>query len=479
MYDVLIIGAGITGASIAMELSKYRLKIAILEQHNDVAMETTKANSGIIHAGYDPKPNTLKARLNVRGAKLYRELAPKLGFHYQQTGSLVVGSTPEDLQIIQELYRRGVENGVEGLAILDREQLHALEPDLRPELCCALHAPTAAIISPWEACLAFAQTAVRNGAQLFLNSRVTAIRGHRVTASGKDYEAKFIINCAGVHADEIFEMTRPPEEERFVMCPVKGQYYLLDKSQGSLVHNVIFRTPGPLGKGVLVSPTVHGNLLVGPDATAGEGKQDYSVAADNLAAIKKSAMLTTDRIDFRENIRNFAGLRAKVMDRDDFYIGPSEAAPYFLNFAGIQSPGLSCGPAFGELAAQLLFRAGLTLIPKEHFEYLPLKPFLKELSPEQINEKIKEDPRYGRVICRCETVTEGEILAAIRQTIGATTLDGVKRRTNAGMGRCQGGFCGPKILEILARELGCPPEDICQDKADSYIVADRKGGEPL
>lgn len=479
MYDVLIIGAGVTGAAIAMELSKYRLKIGILEQHNDVAMETTKANSGIIHAGYDPKPNTLKAKLNVRGANLYRELAPKLGFHYQQIGSLVVGSTPEDLEIIQELYRRGLENGVEGLAVLDREQLHGLEPELRPELCCALYAPTAAIVAPWEACLAFAQTAVHNGAQLHLNSRVTAIEGHRVTASGKDYEAKFIVNCAGVHADEIFRMTRPGEAEDFSVYPVKGQYYLLDKSQGSLVHRVIFRTPGPLGKGVLVSPTVHGNLIVGPDATAGEEKQDYAVAADNLAAIKKSAMLTTDRIDFRENIRNFAGLRAKVAGREDFCIGPSRTAPYFINFAGIQSPGLSCAPAFGELAAQLLADAGLTLTPKEHFEYLPLAPFFKELTPEQINEKIKEDPQYGRVICRCETVTEGEIVAAIHQTIGATTVDGVKRRTNAGMGRCQGGFCGPKIVEILSRELGCLPEEICQDRSGSHIVMARKGGERL
>ena len=476
MYDVLIIGAGITGAAIAMELSKYRLKIGWLEQHNDVAMETTKANSGIIHAGYDPKPNTLKAKLNVRGARLYQELAPKLRFHYRQTGSLVVGSTPEDLQIIEQLYHRGVANGVEDLAILDQTQLHALEPNLSPSLRYALHAPTAGIVSPWEACLAFAQTAVHNGVELFLNSRVTDIRGHRVTASGKEYEAKFIINCAGVHADEIFQMTQPPEAEHFAVNPVKGQYYLLDKSQGGLVKNVIFRTPGPLGKGVLVSPTVHGNLIVGPDATDAEGKQDYSVATDRLAAIRESAMLTTECIDFRENIRNFAGLRAKLAGGEDFLIGPSQAAPYFINFAGIQSPGLTCGPAFGELAAQLLTRAGLNLAPKEQFEYLPLEPFFKELTPEQINEKIKEDPRYGRVICRCETVTEGEILAAIHQTIGATTVDGVKRRTNAGMGRCQGGFCGPKILELLARELGCSEQDICQDKAGSQIVVARKKG---
>lgn len=475
MYDVLIIGAGITGAAIAMELSKYQLKLAWLEQHNDVAMETTRANSGIIHSGYDPNPNTLKAKLNVQGAKLYKDLAPKLNFHYKQTGSLVIGRTEEDLQIIHELYDRGNQNGVEDLAVLNRSQLHALEPNLCPEINYALHSPTAAIVSPWEACLAFAQTAVHNGAELFLNSRVTAIRDHSVTAAGKQYSAKFIINCAGVHADEIFQMLDPTEVEKFSVYPVKGQYYLLDKSQGSLVHNVIFQTPGPLGKGVLVAPTVHGNLIVGPDATAGEGKEDVSVASDNLTYIKKAAMRTTEKINFRENIRNFAGLRAKVIGCDDFLIGPSEEAPHFINFAGIQSPGLSCGPAFGILAADILRNAGLALTPKKHFEYLPLPTFFKEMTPEQINEKIKKDPRYGRIICRCETVSEGEIADAVHSTIGATTVDGVKRRTNAGMGRCQGGFCGPKVLEILKRELGLPETDICQDKAGSYIVTARGG----
>lgn len=481
MYDVLIIGAGITGAAIAMELSKYRLKVLWLEKHNDVAMETTKANSGIIHSGYDPKPGTLKARLNVQGARLYQELAPKLNFHYRQTGSLVIGRTEEDLQTIRELYRQGVENGVEGLSVLDREQLHALEPNLREDVRYALHSPTAAIVSPWEACLAFAQTAVHNGVTLHLNSPVTAIaptrNGYRVTAGEQTYEASFVFNCAGVSADEIYNMLQPSEVERFAIYPVKGQYYLLDKSQGSLVSNVIFQTPGPLGKGVLVAPTVHGNLIVGPDATAANSREDLGVASDNLAYIRKAAALTTGKINFRENIRNFAGLRAKALGCDDFLIGGSDEHPRFINFAGIQSPGLSCGPAFGIVAAEFLRRFGLALQPKPDFAYLPLPTFFKDLTPEQINEKIQQDPRYGRIICRCETVSEGEIVEAIHQTIGATTVDGVKRRTNAGMGRCQGGFCGPKVLEILKRELGCEETRILQDKAGSYIAAARKGGD--
>ena len=478
MYDVLIIGAGITGAAIAMELAKYRLKIGWLEQHNDVAIETTRANSGIVHSGYDPRPGTKMARLNVRGAALYKTLAPLLNIHYQITGSLVIGRNEQDLQVLRQLYDRGIQNGVEQLELLDGRQLHALEPNLQEDLCCGLLSPTAAIISPWEACLAFAQTAVHNGAELFLQHGAEAIvpiqGGYRVTAAGKDFDARFVINCAGVHADDVYGLLSP--RDGFSIRPVKGQYYLLDKTQGKLVSRVIFQTPNELGKGVLVSPTAHGNLIVGPDADKNiRDKADSTVGADNLAYIRRAAALTTGKINYRENIRNFSGLRAKLVGAEDFLIEESKEFPGFINFAGIQSPGLSCGPAFGEEAVALLNHAGLKPEKKDRYEYLPLPKAFREMTPEEADAKIKEDPGYGKIVCRCETITEGEILAAIHRPIGATTVDGVKRRTNAGMGRCQGGFCGPKVLEILHRELGYAPTEVLQDQPGSYIIASVKG----
>ena len=478
MYDILIIGAGITGAGIAMELAKYRLKIGWLEKHNDVAIETTRANSGIVHSGYDPKPGTKMARLNVRGAELYKTLAPLLNIHYRITGSLVIGRNEQDLEVLRALYDRGIQNGVHELQLLDGAQIRELEPNLRADISCALLSPTAAIISPWEACLAFAQTAVHNGVELFLEHGVQAIAktdaGYRVTAGGKAFDTRYVINCAGVHADDVYKLLSP--RDFFTIQPVKGQYYLLDKTQGHLVDRVIFQTPNELGKGVLVSQTVHGNLIVGPDADKNiRDKADSAVNADNLAYIRRAAALTTEKINYRENIRNFSGLRAKLVGAEDFLIEESKEFPGFFNFAGIQSPGLSCGPAFGEEALLLLQAAGLTPEKKDRYEYLPLPKAFREMTPEEANEKIHQDPSYGKIICRCETITEGEILNAIRRPIGATTVDGVKRRTNAGMGRCQGGFCGPKVLELLHRELGCAPTDILQDQPGSYIVAAVKG----
>ena len=480
MYDVLIIGAGITGAAIAMELAKYRLKIGWLEKHNDVAIGTTRANSGIIHSGYDPKPGTKMARLNVRGAALYKTLAPLLNIHYKIIGSLVIGRNEKDMEVLRDLYDRGIQNGVDALELLDADRLRGLEPNLREDIRCGLLSPTAAIISPWEACLAFAQTAVHNGAELFLQHEVRSISktqdGYRVTAAGKTFDARYVINCAGVRADDVYRLLSP--QDAFRIEPVKGQYYLLDKTQGGLVNRVIFQTPNELGKGVLVSQTVHGNLIVGPDAEKNiQDKSDGSVKADNLAYIRRAAALTTEKINYRENIRNFSGLRAKLVGAEDFLIGESQEYPGFFNFAGIQSPGLSCGPAFGEEAVALLRQAGLPLEEKAHYEYYPLPRAFREMTPAEANEKIREDPRYGRVVCRCETITEGEIVGAIHRPIGATTVDGVKRRTNAGMGRCQGGFCGPKVLEILTRELGYAPTEVLQDQPGSYIVASVKGDD--
>lgn len=481
MYDVLIIGAGITGASIAMELSKYRLKVAWLEKNNDVAMETSKANSGIIHSGYDPKPGTQMAKLNVLGAELFKELAPKLNIHYRRIGSLVAGRNEQDLDIIKQLRDRGIANGVGDVEIVTGDALRNLEPNLCEDIQFALYSPSAAIISPWEACLAFAQTAVNNGVSLFLNSKVEKINRdsdcYTVCVGDQSIRTRYVINCAGVYADDIFRMINCSEEEDFTIEPVKGSYYLLDKSQGGIVRHVVFQTPGPNGKGVLVSPTVHGNLIVGPDAAKNVlCKEDCSVSSDSLDYIRRLSMHSTGKINFRDNIRNFAGLRSKVSGKQDFLIFASKSNPGFINFAGIQSPGLSCGPAFGIRAVELLRDVGCQLEEKVDFSYIPLKPYMKDLSIDEINRNIRENPLYGRIICRCEQISEGEIVDAIHQPIGATTIDGVKRRTNAGMGRCQSGFCGPRILEILKRELQCAATDICKDGLDSYIVAFERGG---
>lgn len=485
-YDVAIIGAGITGASIAFELSKYNLKTCLIEANNDVATMTTKANSGIVHAGYDPKPGTTMARLNVLGNKMYEELAPILNVHYKKVGSLVIGNTKENCELIKELFRRGTLNGVPDMRILTKEEIHEMEPNLADNMECALYAPSAGIVSPWEMCLALAENAVRNGVEIKLNSKV--LNAHREedyfeldTTSGK-INAKYVINAAGLYADEIYNMALKDagvEDNEFEITAVKGEYYLLDKSQGKIVNHVIFQTPNELGKGVLVSPTVHGNLIVGPNASKKvRGKEDVSNTSEALSYVREASSISVPNVSFKDNIRNFSGERATIEGMDDFIIEESKKVKGFINFAGIKSPGLTCGPAFGLEAVDLLRKAGLEMTKKEHFEIKPLPKYFKDMTKEEINEKIKQDPRYGQIICRCETVSEGEIVDALHRPFVVKSLDGIKRRTNAGMGRCQGGFCGPKVLEIIKRELNIRADDVLQDKEGSYIVCSHtKGGD--
>ena len=474
MYDVLIIGCGITGAATAFQLSRYKLRVGVLEQENDVADGTTKANSAILHAGYDPVPGSLMARLNVRGVALARELCAALDVPYDPCGSLVLGFSPEDNAHLEELYRRGVQNGVPGLALLTGDQARDLEPNLSPAVTAALHAPSAAICSPWEYCLALAETAVRNGAELLLETAVTGLapaeNGWRVETSRGVLEARYVVNAAGLDAQAVHEMAAPPD---FAIHPSRGQYFLLDKSEGGRVGRVIFQCPNEHGKGVLVAPTVHGNLIVGPNAEPVKG-DDTATTADGLAYVRQTALRSVPSVDFRASIRNFAGVRA-VADTGDFVI--REAAPHFLDLAGICSPGLSAAPAIGEYAAELLGRAGLALEPKPDFVASRKRVRFRELPPEEKARLVAEQPAYGRVICRCETVTEGEILDALAGPIPPRSVDGVKRRAGAGLGRCQGGFCGPRVLELLAREQHRSPGDIPQDRAGSWLLAcETKGG---
>ena len=474
MYDVLIIGCGVTGAAAAFQLSKYKLNVGVLERENDVALGTTKANSAILHAGYDPEPGTLMARLNVRGVELARELCQKLDVPYNPCGSLVLAFSEKERPTLEELYRRGVENGVPGLELLSSDEARALEPNLSESVAAALHAPSAAICSPWEYCLALAETAVNNGVKLHLNTAVTGLEqsgeGWTVHTGSGDFEARFILNAAGVDAEAVHAMAAPPS---FAAKPSRGQYYLLDKSEGARVGRVIFQCPSAAGKGVLVAPTVHGNLIAGPDALPSD-PHDTSTTGDGLRFVQETAGQSVPSINFRESIRNFAGVRANT-DRGDFII--EEAAPHFIDLAGICSPGLSAAPAIGEYAVELLAKDGLALEEKENFVCARRRVRFKELSPEARAALVEREPAYGRVICRCETVTEGEILDALRSPIPPRSVDGVKRRVNAGMGRCQGGFCGPRVVDILARELNLSPGDIVQDQAGSWLL-DRqtKGG---
>ncbi len=468
MYDVAIIGCGITGAATAFELSKYELKTIVLERENDIAMGATRANSAIIHAGYDPEPDTLMARLNVKGCAMAKELCAALDVPYKNCGSLVLAFTDADMITIRELYERGVKNGVPDLQVLSAEEVRAIEPNVSDTVMGALYAPTAGIINPWEYALAFAETAVRNGVEIARNAGVSGIESkdgfYRLTAGGKTVDAKFVINAAGVDSAIIHEMVAP---KSFTVRPSRGEYFLFDKCEGGTAKHVLFQCPTAAGKGVLISPTVHGNLIVGPNAVPSEDSHRVNTTAEGLAYVRSAAEKSVKRLNFRSSIRNFAGMRANT-DQTDFIIGM--AADRFLDLAGIKSPGLSCAPALAEEAVKVLGENGLALNRKSSPITTRKQLRFKELSDAEKNAAIEQNPLYGRVICRCETITEGEIVAAIHSPIPPCSLDGVKRRAGSGMGRCQGGFCAPRVLDILARELGISPIDIPKDGAGSYIL---------
>ena len=467
MYDVAIIGCGITGASCAYYLSRYNLKIAILEKHNDVCCETTRANSAIIHAGYDPKPGTLCAKYNAHGNELAKEICEKLSVAYKQIGSLVVAFSEEELKTLDVLLERGVENGVPGVRIVGQKELREMEPFISEEALGALYAPTAAIVNPWEYALAMAETAVRNSAELFLNTEVQGASKEngiwKLKTNGGEFEAKYVINAAGVWADDITALVAKPS---YKITPSAGEYYLLDKSEGNRAKHIIFQCPNENGKGVLVSPTVHGNLIVGPNAIP-SAKDDTSTKTASLDFVREKAVKSVPSINFRENIRNFTGVRANS-DGGDFVMEFS--AENFLDLAGIKSPGLSAAPAIAEAAIYMLGEKGMKLEEKDNFIDEREHIRFKELDEEEKNRLIGEKPAYGRVVCRCETITEGEILSALASPIPPVSLDGIKRRAGTGMGRCQGGFCGPKILDIMAKYKKIKYEDILQDDTGSYIL---------
>ncbi|MBE6601499.1 MAG: NAD(P)/FAD-dependent oxidoreductase [Ruminococcaceae bacterium] len=468
MYDIAVIGAGVVGGMIARTLSAYDLKICILEKAHDVAMGASRANSAIVHAGFDAKEGSLKALLNVRGSEMMAKVCRELGVKYQNNGSLVIGFNDEDKATVESLYTRGVANGVRNLKVLDSRELHEIEPNVSQNATCALWAPTGAIVCPYELTVAAVGNAMDNGADLKLDFEVTDICDagdyFEVVSAAETVQAKYVINAAGLHSDAIAKMVG---DDSFTVHPRRGEYVLLDKECGGLVKNTIFRTPSKMGKGILVSPTVDGNLLTGPTSVDIEDKTDKSTTPEGLARVIREAGENVDGVMFNKTITSFCGLRA-VGSTGDFIINMPRTR--FVNVAGIESPGLSSAPAIGEYVVDLLKNAGMTLNKNESF--VPTREAMhafREASIEEKNAIIKKDPAYGRIICRCETVTEGEILRAIRENPKPRDLDGVKRRTRAQMGRCQGGFCSPYIVEMLAKEMGIAYEDVTKFGGGSYV----------
>lgn len=474
MKDIIVIGGGVIGCSIARELSRYKAEILVLERGNDVSVGTTKANSGIVHGGHDAKPGTKKAYYNVRGNAMFDALSKELDFPFRRNGSMVLCFDEAQKDGLTELYERGLKNGVEGLYIVEgNEQLKKLEPHVSDNAVAALVIPTGGIVSPYEMCVAYAENAAENGAQFRFHSEVVAIEkidgGFAVKCSdGSQHEAKVVVNCAGVYADAINNMVC---EEKLHITARKGDYVLMDKTCGYLADHTLFQLPTKMGKGILVTPTTHGNILVGPTATDVPDKDDVNTTADELNTAFNKALLTVPTLSRRNIITQFSGLRAHL-DGDDFVIGESSVEGFY-NVAGIESPGLSCAPAIAvDIAHQVAQK--LALSEKLHFEARRKGiPQFSKLSNVEREKLIEQNPLYGKIVCRCEMVTEGEIVDSIRRPVGAKDLDGVKRRTRAGMGRCQAGFCTPRIMEIIARELGCDMQEVTKRGGDSNVVVGR------
>ena len=467
MFDVAIIGAGVVGGFLARELSKYELSVVMLEKMSDVAMGATRANSAIVHAGYDAKEGSLKALLNVRGSKMMESVAAELGVKYDKCGSIVVGFSDEDRKTLLELKERGEKNGVEQLSVVDREELKKIEPGIGEDVTCALVAPTGAIVCPYELCMAAVGNAMDNGAELKLNFEVKKIEkrdgSYKIHSADSTVEARYVINAAGLYSDEIAKMAG---DDSFFVTPRRGEYMLLDKECGKTVSHTIFRCPSKMGKGILVSPTVDGNLLVGPTAENIENKEDTKTTAAGLADVRKQASEQVAGIDFSKVITSFTGLRA-TGSTGDFIINEKDG---FVNASGIESPGLSSAPAIAEYVVELMKERGFDYPVRKDFNP-KRKPahYFRELSIDEKNEIIAKHPEYAHVICRCEIVTEGEILEAIRTNPRPSDVDGVKRRTRASMGRCQGGFCTPYIIELLAKENGYDFGDVTKFGGNSYI----------
>lgn len=478
MYDIMIVGAGVCGCAIARELSRYQLKIAVLEKALDVCEGTSKANSGIAHAGYDAKPGTLKAKLNVEGSRKMKALSEELDFPYRQNGSLVLCFDEQGKNKLEELKKRGEQNGVADIRILNREEVLTLEPEAGDQVVAALYAKEGAIVCPFGLTIALAENAAVNGVEFRFGTKVEKIEktisGFLIGTNSGSFETKLVINAAGVYADELHNMV---SKEKIKLVPRRGEYLLCDKLAKGMPSHTLFQLPTALGKGVLVTPTVHGNLLIGPTAEDIEDKEGIETTEEGMELVKKRAALSVKELPFKQVITSFAGLRAH--GGEDFMIGEVKDAPGFIDVAGIESPGLTCAPAIGEYVAEIVKKI---FSPAEKENFIARRegiPSMALASDEERKRLILENPAYANVICRCEMVTEGEIVDAIRRPLGATTTDGIKRRTRAGMGRCQSGFCNPRVVEILARELQIDESAVLKSGEESWYLLQSEGEESL
>lgn len=471
--NVIVIGAGVVGSSIARELSRYNLSVCVLDRASDVCEGTSKANSGIVHAGFDAVPGTKKAHFNVLGSKKMEALSKELDFSYKRNGSMVLCFDEKDIPKLNELKERGAKNGVEGITILTGDEARAKEPALSDTVVAALFAPTGGIVCPFGLTIAMAENAAVNGVDFKLETEVTGIEktqdGFKVTATNGVFEADAVVNAAGVFADSIHNMVC---DDKIKIITRKGEYCLYDKKVGKTVSSTIFQLPGVYGKGILVTPTVHGNLLLGPTANDVEDKEAVYTTKAGLDTVQATAGKSIKSVPVKSVITSFAGLRAHP-EGDDFIIGASSVNGFF-DAAGIESPGLSAAPAIGEYLADEVAKYLKADKKKDFVATRKGIPNMALASSEEKQKLISENPLYANVICRCELVTEGEIVDAINRPVGATTLDGVKRRTRAGMGRCQAGFCSPKTVEILARELNKKTTEITKHGKGSEFLSDHK-----
>ena len=470
MFDVTVIGGGVVGAMILRELSRYDLKICMLEKENDVCMGQSKANSGIVHAGYDAKENTLKAKFNVLGNKMMKEVCEELGVKYRNNGSLVVAFDDAQLRTVKELKERGEKNGVENMEIISREKLLEIEPKINENAVGALYAKSGGIVCPYNLTIAAISNAMDNGAELKCDFEVVKLEKiadyYRVfSKNGETIESKIVINSAGINSGKITELIG----DKYNVFARRGEYILLDKTAKYLTDKTLFFTPSALGKGILVSPTADGNIILGP--TAEEiSDNDTDTTSEGLNAVMKKAAEMVKSVPLGDTITSFAGVRA-YSDKHDFIIEESENNKGFIELIGIESPGLTASPAIGKYVVEELVAKRLKLKKKDKFDpYRKAEYFFEQLSVDEKNEVIKKDEKYGRIVCRCEQITEGEIVNAIRENPHATSVDAIKRRTRAGMGRCQGGFCQPYVVEILARELGKDLTEITKSGKKSFIL---------
>jgi len=467
--NVVIIGGGIIGCAVARFLSEYQLNITVLERGADVSVGATKANSGILHSGYDCKPGTVKADMNVKGLAMYPRLAQELDIPYRMNGSMVI-SMDATTDKLQALYENGIANGVTGMEILTGQEAKKIEPNLNHLVTSALRAKNAGIISPYEAAIAFAENAAENGAKFILDTTVTGIKpsndGFIVHTTSGDFSASVVINAAGVESGNIYNMVDVHSKKESIL-PQRGQYYLLDNTQRELVSHTIFQLPTRLGKGVLIAPTVDYNVLIGPTAEDIDDLSDTSTTVEGLAETLEKAKYSLESVPVKDRITNFAGIRAKH-ESQDFII--NESIPGFINALGIDSPGLTSAPAIASRIAEM---ALARLEPKKNASFNPRRLGIKrfrELNKQEQSDLIRQNPAYGRIVCRCETITEAEILEAIRRPIGARNLDAIKRRTRAQMGRCQGGFCSVRLIELLSQELNIDETAVTKNGAGSEVV---------